>query len=384
MGIDNDIFTGRQGMNLDDSLKLKVLLYSDAAYAGGAEKYLYYLARYLPCRKHLVIERERIPARLKKWLESIDIPVTEISGGSAASRLRSLYRLIRDTGPDIFHMNLPGPFDAHYSIAAPVARAAGVKNIISTEHLPMVPPFLKSRVLKGLSTRFIDCVITVSRDNRRHLIRQHHLPDRKIRVVYNGIPDPAGRETERKDHIPGGKGVFRVAVIGSLLRKKGQKEAIEGLAQLDQEIHLYLAGEGEMESRLRELTLKLGLENRVHFMGYVDDIFSFLSEMDLLLVPSSIEATPYTVIEGMAMGVPVLASDIFGIPEVIEDGRSGILIQREKLHSAIRSLFENRSLMEDISREGRKRYEKHFRVEKSIKETMNIYREVKAGRGALL
>ena len=361
---------------LDDSEKIKVLLFSDADYTGGAEKYIYYLARYLPCRKHVVIAGDPGPERLMDWLAGIEIPFTVISEDSAAGRFRGLFGLMRDIGPDILHLNLPGPFDADYSLVAPLARAAGVKHIITTEHLPMNRPFLKSKILKGFATRFVDCVISVSMDNRKHLINNHRVPERKIRVIYNGIPDPMREGASIREYPGSGENIFRVALVGSLLPKKGQREAVEAISGLDERIHLYLAGEGRMEQPLKEMVRNHGLENRVHFMGYVDDVFGFLGDKDLLLVPSSVEATPYTVIEGMAMGVPVIASGIYGIPEMIEDGRTGILIDRDNLESAIRSMFENRSLLLDISRESRTHYESSFQVEKSVNETMNIYREV--------
>ncbi|MFO7914283.1 MAG: glycosyltransferase family 4 protein [Candidatus Krumholzibacteriales bacterium] len=361
---------------MDDSERIKVLLFSDADYTGGAEKYIYYLARYLPCRKHVVIEGDPGPDRLKNWLDGIEIPFTVISSDSAAERFRRLFALMRDIRPDILHINLPGPFDAHYSLIAPLAKAAGVNYVLTTEHLPMNSPFMKSRILKGFAARFIDCVITVSRDNRRHLIKKHKVPERKIRVIYNGIPDPLEEGSSLRESPEDEKGIFRVALVGSLLPKKGQKEAVEAIGRLDERIHLYLAGEGSMEEQLREMVKQYGLKSRVHFMGYVDDVFGFLSDKDLLLVPSSVEATPYTVIEGLAAGIPVIASNIYGIPEMIEDGKTGILIDRGGLEPAIRSMFENRSLLRDISREGRAHYESSFRVEKSVNETMSIYREV--------
>ena len=361
---------------MDDSDKIKVLLFSDAAYTGGAEKYIYYLARYLPCRKHVVIEGEPGPERLKSWLDDIEVPFTVISSDSITKRFCKLFGLMRDIRPDFLHINLPGPFDAHYSMAAPLAKVAGVNYIITTEHLPMNRPFWKSRILKGFSTRFVDCVITVSRNNRRYLINNHKVPEKKIRVIYNGIPDPLKEGVSLRKFPGSGENIFRVALVGSLLPKKGQKEAVEAIRRLDERIHLYLAGEGSMEWRLREMVKKYGLESRVHFMGYVDDVYGFLGDKDLLLVPSSVEATPYTVIEGLAIGIPVIASEIYGIPEMIENGKTGILIDRCNLESAIRSMFENRSLLRDISIEGRDHYEKLFQVEKSVNETMNVYREL--------
>jgi len=362
--------------DLDADDRIRVLFFTDADYTGGAEKYIYYLTRYLPCRKHVVIDGDPGPERLKDWLEEIDVPFTELPGGKVTDKVRDLFRVFRKLQPDILHINLPGPFDAYYSMVALLARLAGIRNIVTTEHLPMFSPFLKSRVLKSIATMFIDCVITVSRDNRKHLISKHNVPERKIRVVYNGIPDPAEAGVAGKSNLPGGGGVFRMAVIGSLLEKKGQREAIEALKELDENIHLYIAGEGEMEEELIRVAGECGVRDRVHFMGYVDDVFELLDSMDVLIVPSSVEATPYTVIEGMAVGVPVIASNIFGIPEMIEDGKTGFLIERANLVSAVRLLFENSSLRKDISSEARCSYESKFRVEKSVNETLNIYREI--------
>jgi glycosyltransferase involved in cell wall biosynthesis len=352
---------------------IRVLLYTDADYTGGAEKYLYYLTEHLPCRTDAVIDGEPGPVRLRDWLADAGLNFFELGGGPAAARMMKLFRLVRETAPDIVHINLPGPFNAHYSLAAPVARAAGAGGVVTTEHLPMVPPFYKSRILKRASTQFVDSVIAVSEDNRMHLTEKHGIPGDKIRVVYNGIPDPGFRKSTGKEARGQSGSIFRIAVIGSLIRKKGQKEAIEALAGLDDNIHLHLAGEGEMEGELRRLVDNSGMSGRVHFEGYVDDIYSFLERIDLLMVPASIEATPYTVLEAMASGVPVIANRIYGIPELIENGRTGILVSPDSMAGEVRSLYSDRELLRKLSERGRRRYEERFRIERTIKETMEIY-----------
>ena len=102
---------------------------------------------------------------------------------------------------------------------------------------------------------------------------------------------------------------------------------------------------------------ELGLDERIHFLGFRDDINSIMREVDLLILPSMMEATPYVIVEAMAAGLPVVASGIFGIPELVEDGKSGILVPPgdvEALALAVKHLVRDSDRRKDMGAEGRR------------------------------
>ncbi|HSG27399.1 MAG TPA: glycosyltransferase family 4 protein, partial [Candidatus Krumholzibacterium sp.] len=145
---------------MDDGERRTVVFFSDAAYAGGAERYLYLLASGLDrkrFRSAAVLCNMTPEHKLSQMMSSSGIETRHVDWRRTLSPggMRALSLVLKDLSVDIFHMNLPGPFDSRFSLAAPVARLAGAGAIVSTEHLPMFPSFTKARILKGLATRYI-------------------------------------------------------------------------------------------------------------------------------------------------------------------------------------------------------------------------------------
>ncbi len=364
---------------------ISVALFTDAPYEGGAERYLQLLARGI--ERHgfnpvLItaggggLERLRGEMR-REGFDVFDAPFDPIRNPATAYSMMRLFGAIE---PSILHINLPGPFNAAYSLLAPIARLAGVGHIVTTEHLPMVPSFAKSRLLKGFSTKFVDAAITVSRDNVDHLMRQHGIPADKIRVVYNGIPDPRGtmKVDVRGEHdIPVDS--ILVAVIGSLERRKGQATLFGAMRRMPREVHLLVIGEGPEEDDYRETVTRYGLERSVHFLGHRDDVPGILEGIDLLAVPSTLEATPYVILEAMAAGLPVVASAIYGIPELVKEGETGLLVEPENeamMAEALGRIIARGELAARFGRAARERYEELFTLERSARVTAVVYRDL--------
>jgi glycosyltransferase involved in cell wall biosynthesis len=168
-------------------------------------------------------------------------------------------------------------------------------------------------------------------------------------------------------------------MVGSLEERKGHARAFDALASLPGSVKLLVAGAGDGERALRAKVASLGLERRVYFLGYRDDVDALLSECDALVLPSTLEATPYVVIEAMASGLPVVASNVYGIPEIVRDGETGILVDplaEDALVRAISALARDRALGARMGRAARKRYEEIFRIERCVEETQAIYRDL--------
>ncbi|MCK4538571.1 MAG: glycosyltransferase family 4 protein [Candidatus Krumholzibacteria bacterium] len=365
--------------------KVRVVLFSDASYTGGAERYLFLLASNLAGRGYtptLVSCGGGGEGRLGRWFKDSGIDHFRIRWESIFSVVgaSSLYKVLKDISPEVFHLNLPGPFDSWYSLVAPVARAAGVKAIVSTEHLPMVDSFMKGRILKGVGSRHIDRVITVSSDNIKHLTDKHKISQSRIRVVYNGIPDPGRPDpSDIFDGFDRDEGYLRLVSIGSIESRKGQDTLIESMRLLPDKVVLALIGEGEMKGELEQRVTEYGLSDRVIFAGYRDDIAGIIDSADILVVSSLLEATPYVIMEAFAGGLPVVATNIFGIPELVGDGRTGFLVDHsrpEGIADTVNRLYEDRDLLARMGNNARVEFEDRFRIERSVADTIAVYDEI--------
>lgn len=364
---------------------IRIAYFSDAPWVGGAEKYLFLLAEGLPREEFfpcLLVDDIQKLSLLAAWMRKAGIPVHVMPESIAkAGGLAKSIRTLASLSIDILHVNMPGPWNARYGLIAPLARLAGVRSVITTEHLPMIEPFAKGSLLKSIGTAFVDRVITVSEDNAKWLNKKHRVPLEKIRVVKIGIPEPPPYldSTEARRELSFDENDFVCLIAASLEERKGHRFAIEALTKLPSNVKLLVAGRGPMEEPCRVLSEKLNLGARVRFVGFRDDINALISASDLVLVPSLLEATPFVIVEAMAHAKPVVASRIYGIPELVVDGETGILVDSagvEQLIDAIGTLACDRDFALKLGAAGRRRYEKEFRIERLIEQTSAVYREV--------
>jgi glycosyltransferase involved in cell wall biosynthesis len=362
-----------------------IVYFSDAPWFGGAEKYLLLLASGLNRREfspELVVNRNPALASLASAAAGAGIPAHEVSLDMPRSPagIPGFVSLLRRLRPSILHCNLPGPWGAQYSLVAPLARLAGVRHVVTTEHLPMVQPFAKGRLLRGFGSRWVERVITVSEDNVRYLVERHGVPRRKIRVVRIGIPEPVrGASAGVREGLGIPAEEFLCAMIGSLEERKGHAAAFEAIAALRGGVQLLVVGEGPEERALRDRAAALGIERRVRFLGYRGDVDAILAECDALVLPSTLEATPYVIVEAMAAGRPVVAGNVYGVPELVRDGETGMLVDPRaapEIARAISILAADRDRRARMGAAARKRYEEMFRIERCVEETQSIYREL--------
>jgi glycosyltransferase involved in cell wall biosynthesis len=177
-----------------------------------------------------------------------------------------------------------------------------------------------------------------------------------------------------------------VGCVASLVPHKGHAFLIEAAkilkSKLSQDLKLryLLVGDGVLKGLLNQLTKENGVADLFEFVGAISDIGPFLATMDISVLPSiHREGLGISLIESMAAGIPVIASRLGGIPEVIEHGKSGLLVEpgnASALASAIQSLTENRELRLALVTEGRKKVKAKFSEKLMVKKVESIYREL--------
>ncbi|WP_447972458.1 glycosyltransferase family 4 protein [Nitrospira sp. Kam-Ns4a] len=253
--------------------------------------------------------------------------------------LQTLWRLTA-----LFRQERPAIVHTHTSKAGVVGRLAawlaGVPVVVHTPHGHVFyghfgraasQAFLVIERLLARRTTWLIALTEAERDE--HLARKVGCPDR-FAVIPSGIElDRFRRATAAPRRPPRGVALPPEAIVvgsvGWLTPVKGHRVLIEAAARLHRahdRLHLLLVGSGALRGELERLVERLGLRDRVHFLGHRDDVPACLAAMDLFVLPSLNEGMGRALVEAMAAGRPVIASRVGGVPAIVEDGRTGRLV----------------------------------------------------------
>ncbi|HSN68773.1 MAG TPA: glycosyltransferase family 4 protein, partial [Thermoanaerobaculia bacterium] len=291
--------------------------------------------------------------------------------------LRRLRALVDARGIEVIHAHL-----TYASIwGALVASRAGVPLVATLHTLPVRGRFwsrdrIRQTLMAWLLRRTAARVIAVSNAQAEAWIERGLLPRSKVAVVPNGvrIPPPGERrDLDRAGAVIGTAAVLREGKgIDVFLR------ALRKILDAEPKTVLAIAGDGPLAPQLRAEAETLGVAGSVRWLGYREDVPALLESFDLFVHPTLFDALPTSVLEAMAAGVPVVASATGGIPEIITDGRDGLLVppgDEDALAAAVIRLLRHRSLLREISAAGRARVAAEFSAERWATALVEIYRD---------
>lgn len=271
-------------------------------------------------------------------------------------------------------------------IGARAARRAGIPVVCHCRDLLKEGPVEK--VLLAYQLLFMDRIIAVSEDNRRLFRLFGRVPD-KVRTIHNGL-DPADFDPSRpasltRQALGIAESDFVVGIIGVFDRIKGHTylfEALQGMAAGGEGDPVCLVvGDGREGDSLRRDACERGLAERARFLGYRTDVAELLRLMDVVALPSLQESFPRVPLEAMAMGVPVVATTVGGIPESVADGETGILVppaDASALRAALERLRASPPLRKRMGEAGRRRVAERFSIETNVRRTEALYLELLA------
>ena len=171
-----------------------------------------------------------------------------------------------------------------------------------------------------------------------------------------------------------------LGLVGRLVGEKRYDRLLQALAALKRaDVGLLLIGDGPEYARLEKMAVELGVSQRVYFAGWRKNVDDFLNAMDIFVLPSDFEAMPFSIIEAMACGVPVVATDVGGISDIIEDGVTGFLVPPcdiSELSRCIRCLMFDEDMRQRFGREARRKAVRQFSEKEMIRQTLLLYDEV--------
>lgn len=354
---------------------------------GGAQKALARLLAHQRRFAPAVVCLYNGDTAIAREIRSLGVPVTDL-GMTAKWRwdaICRLYRVLRRERPVIlhtwmFHANVLGRI---------VGRLAGVSVIItSRRNVDIGGP--SRELLKTATASLDDATVAVCDAARQAEIERAGARPDRVFTVYNGIdvslyegrPNGAIR---REFGIPPSAPL--IGYIGRLHRQKGVEDLLVAMDSVTTRVpdsHLLVVGEGECGPFLAKQMRSRGLSDAVLFTGTRHDVPQVLQDLDILVLPSLWEGLPNVILEAMASGLPVVATGVGGVPEIVVDNVTGFLVpprQPEALSNAILRLVRDPDLRNRMGQAGRQRVQEHFSVDRMVMETEALYERLLAEKG---
>lgn len=359
----------------------------------GAERHLLVLLEGLRKRgiaAHLIIlvERDRPMDIMAAAAEKRDIPLTRLTihRDYDLSLLWRLQRALRQIKPDIAHTHLIHADLFGYA----AAKLAQVSAVVSSRHLDDAFRYRSRwrRVNRWLWRR-IDAGIAISAAMERFALEIEDAPADKVSAVLYGMEyrwrsdeDIASSRNLLRNELSLPPDAQVLGMASRLVEQKGIPYALEALRRIRSDFpraHLVIAGDGEKASELRRLASMLGIADRVCWLGWRDDAADLMAAFDIFLLPSLREGFGLVLLEAMSRRVPIIASRVGAIPEVVVDGETGILVEArnvDQLAGAMARLLKDRALRKYMGLLGAARLEEQFSVEKMVDGTLAIYERI--------
>ena len=238
---------------------------------------------------------------------------------------------------------------------------------------------------RELIGRCADAFVAVSSEDRRRMLEVERVPRRVVRFIPNGVPEPdppSGHDVRAELGIPAGALV--VGSVGFLRAVKDYAMLVRAagrLAASRPDLHVLIIGEGEERATLEALADDVGLDGRVHLPGRRQDISDVLAALDVGVCCSTSEGSPLSVMEYMAAGLPVIGTRVGGIPDLVGDGETGLLVPSgddAALAAALARLLGDAGLRARMGQAGRRRRAANFDLRVTIERVEALYAELLA------
>lgn len=376
---------------MNNTIKKTILFYTDTPYAGGAENQMYLLAKFLDKQKY---EVKLICSNFKSlddWAtrfetEGIEVVRLNVFHKHDPRHYFQLKEYIKRHPCDLMHIHVWNPASCRYAFMA-----ANKYNLplVVTEHDPFELPKFK-KYIKNKLMKHVQKIVTVSHSNEKLI--QKIYPDLKnyTTTILNGI-DSTWFESQllnfsetkmkefREEEFEADDNTKVILTVAELHERKGLEYLIKAmpaiLKKMDN-LKLIIVGKGPQQQELEKLIEKENLANNIKLLGHRKSIPKIMASANLFVLPSVKEAFGLVILEAMAAWLPVLASNVGGIPEIIEDGVNGFLIEpknSEKLAEKILELFNENFKFEEYIKNAQLILKDKFDAKSMAKQYEKIY-----------
>jgi len=304
--------------------------------------------------------------------KGINVRILSIFSYHNPINILKLAFLLKKAAPDIVHTH--GYFASVIGrIAAKIVRISGVIYHIHTSFYENIRK--KNILMENLLSRITDKIVFVSQAAKDSYLPYLKVKENKTLLISNGASDTNLRANLKKLN-------FKVATVASLTPHKGHRYLIEAakiiLNKMPQ-FEFFIIGKGPLSEDLRNQVSSLRIKSSVKFLGQRMNIYRLLSKMNLFVLPSLREGLPLAAIEAMAVGLPLIVTNVGGLPELIRNGQSGLIVppaEPLQLAKKIMNVFNNPDKLKKMGKESRRIFEEKFRSEKMVKKLENLYLEI--------
>ncbi len=370
---------------MDERAKITFLI-TDLDF-GGAEQVLYELCRGLAPKFQIQVLTLKRKGHFAKLIEELGVPVKSYGLGQKINpayvlRLLPVFLSIssdlRKCKPDL----VQGILFQGNLMAKLTGKISGSKTILCAIHT-----FDRARlkaVAEMLTSSLARKYIVVSGALKIFCVKNYSIPADKISVIKNGIPlpDNVPAQSNLREKLGIKPGARNIGAIARLHREKGIDllvRAFHSLAGEFPDLDLVIIGDGPEKSKLEQMSKNLGISNRVRFAGFLPEPEQYLSLFNLFALPSRIEAMPVALMQAMAAGKAIVAAKVGGVPELMEDGKEGLLVPAEDesaLSRAISRLLREPALAMALGAKAKERAGREFGLEQMLESYLALYQEL--------
>ena len=338
---------------------------------GGLERLLADIARHHDeaCTPEFLALTE--VGRFAEIIRDAGCTVHRLNPSGRFGQLKQMVQLFRRGQFDVVHTHNTYP----HLYASIAARLAGVPVVVNTRHGQRAGHGWKSRTQFRWASHLVDRIIAVSDDAAHLCVDADGVKSRKVIRIWNGIDIDDFQFT----------GPITAPVAISVARLSAEKDfpsllkAIAIAVRSVPDLKLKLVGDGPERQKLEQLTDELALREHVQFLGERKDVPELLSQAGFFVTASLTEGISLTLLEAMAVGLPVVATSVGGNSEIVDPPHTGRLVPAadpEQLAAAMVAMCEESSQWSAMGRAGRKRVEEHFEVRRMVTDYEDLYRQL--------
>lgn len=358
---------------------MKILYVIDHLQGGGAEQQFVHIVNNVQVNRCVYLTHDK-GIRCKGINK--DIPILGGYGKrTPLTSIKEIINLIEEFHPDIIHSFLM------YScfVCALAIKASRHKPFFICQEFSSPEDILGEVRFRSFKKYLIKWtykmahqLITTSDKVKEKIVRERYINSNRIKVIPEGIllsrygSLPAKGELRKRLGFPE-EGIY-IIFAGSLVERKGLRYLIKAFTEIKNEnLKLLIIGEGKMKLEFQ----RMSCDDRIEFLGYKENAVEYIKAADILVLPSFHEGLPNVLLEAMAVGTPVIATNVSGIPELIEDGVNGLLIpprNSDALKKAIARLIADIHLAKEFVRSSLEKV-KFYKIEVIVQTYKNLYKE---------